>query len=80
MHFLLNWIHGTNMGTETISMSLYIFPVAAYAKTFHKKVIVSMSIRLGNKSGLNDVLKIAIYTYMRLVALKRNRGPTSSRN
>ena len=45
MHFLLNWIHGTNMGTETISMSLYIFPVAAYAKSFYKKVIVSMSIR-----------------------------------
>ena len=31
IYFLLNWIHGTNMGTETISMPLYIFPEAKYA-------------------------------------------------
>ena len=51
IYFLLNWIHGTNMGTETISMSLYRFPVVKYAKTFYKNVILSMSIRLGNRSG-----------------------------
>ena len=45
------------MGTETISMSLYIFPVAKHAKTFYKYVLLSMSIRLGNNSCLNDVLK-----------------------